>query len=223
MGRRGSGEPVEAALRRMAIRFANFRLGGRPGDVPRLYREGGRVPRAPPRSHASGPARARAQLIEFFAAAGARGELRIDDPETAADQFAALCKSGSFLRALLGAACPSEAEIARNADEAGAHLPRPLRRAPPPDRPASANLRCGAVQSISRRRRPRARSRPTLRPDGLDSAVPARRGSLASRSKSRRVPTTPDPVLAASAIRAVAHHVIADDDGAPRDPSAQPR
>jgi TetR/AcrR family transcriptional regulator, mexJK operon transcriptional repressor len=119
MGGEDPGEPVEAALRRMAISFANFLFSAGAQEMFRVcIAEAGRFPELGAAFHASGPARARAQLIEFFAAAGARGELRIDDPETAADQFAALCKSGLFLRALLGAACPSEAEIARNADEA---------------------------------------------------------------------------------------------------------
>jgi hypothetical protein len=51
-------------------------------------------------------------------AANERGELEIDDPVRAADQFAALCKAGIFMRALLGMPPPSEAEIARTAEEA---------------------------------------------------------------------------------------------------------
>jgi hypothetical protein len=80
--------------------------------------ESGRFPDIGTSFYAAGPARAHARLVEFFEAAGGSGELTIDDPATAADQFAALCKAGLFLRALLGAPQPTEAEVARIAEEA---------------------------------------------------------------------------------------------------------
>ncbi len=113
------GEPVEVALRRMAASFATFLFSPGAQEMFRVcIAEAGRFPEVGAAFHASGPMRARSQLIAFFEAAAARGDLVIDDAETAADQFAALCKSGLFLRALLGGSRPGEEEITRIADEA---------------------------------------------------------------------------------------------------------
>ena len=112
-------EPVESALRRMAESFATFLFSPAAQEMFRVcIAEAGRFPELGAAFHASGLARARGQLIAFFEVAAARGELAIDDPETAADQFGALCKSGLFMRALLGAPRPDPAEIRRIADEA---------------------------------------------------------------------------------------------------------
>ncbi len=114
-----AGEPVEATLRRMAASFATFLFSPGAQEMFRVcIAEAGRFPELGAAFHASGPARARAKLIAYFEGAGERGELVIDDAETAADQFASLCKSGLFLRALLGAPPPTEQEIDRIADEA---------------------------------------------------------------------------------------------------------
>lgn len=114
-----AGEPVEATLRRMAASFAAFLFSPGAQEMFRVcIAESGRFPEVGAAFHASGPARARARLIEFFEAANARGELVIDDAETAADQFSSLCKAGLFLRALLGAPRPEETEIERIAEEA---------------------------------------------------------------------------------------------------------
>jgi hypothetical protein len=111
--------PIEVTLRHMAISFATFLFSPGAQEMFRVcIAESGRFPEAGSAFYAAGPARAHARLAEFFAKAAARGALAIDDPEVAADQFAGLCKAGLFLRALLGAARPSEAEIARVADEA---------------------------------------------------------------------------------------------------------
>ena len=119
MGADAPGEPVEVALRRMAASFARFLFSPAAQEMFRVcIAEAGRFPALGAAFHASGLARARSQLIAFFEAAAARGELNIDDPETAADQFSALCKAGLFLTALLGAPRPSDAEIDRLADEA---------------------------------------------------------------------------------------------------------
>lgn len=58
----------------------------------------------------NGPARARGVLIGYFRHAIARGELRIDDLELAADQFIELCKVDLFPRLLLGVDTQFEAE-----------------------------------------------------------------------------------------------------------------
>jgi AcrR family transcriptional regulator len=111
--------PIEVTLRRMALSFATFLFSPGAQDMFRVcIAESGRFPEAGSAFYAAGPARAHARLAEFFEKAAARGALAIDDPATAADQFAGLCKAGLFLRALLGAAPASEAEIARVADEA---------------------------------------------------------------------------------------------------------
>ena len=115
----GAGEPVETTLRRMATSFATFLFSPGAQEMFRVcIAESGRFPEVGAAFHASGPARARVRLVEFFEAANARGDLLIDDADTAADQFSSLCKAGLFLRALLGAPPPGEEEIARIADEA---------------------------------------------------------------------------------------------------------
>jgi len=119
MGADSPGEPVEVALRRMAASFATFLFSPGAQEMFRVcIAEAGRFPELGAAFHASGLARARSRLVAFFEAAAARGELAIDDAETAADQFSALCKAGLFMTALLGAPRPSEAEIDRLADEA---------------------------------------------------------------------------------------------------------
>jgi AcrR family transcriptional regulator len=111
--------PVEVTLRRMAVSFATALFSPGAQEMFRVcIAESGRFPELGAAFYAAGPARARARLVEFFEATAARGQLAIDDPETAADQFAALCKAGLFLRALLGAAPATEAEVAHIADEA---------------------------------------------------------------------------------------------------------
>ena len=103
----------------MATSFATFLFSPGAQDMFRVcIAESGRFPEAGAAFYAAGPARAHARLVEFFECTASKGKLAIDDPATAADQFAALCKAGLFLRALLGAAPASEAEIARVAEEA---------------------------------------------------------------------------------------------------------
>ena len=115
----GDGEPVERALHRMAVSFASFLFSPGAQEMFRVcIAESGRFPELGKAFYASGPDRARSRLIAFFEKAMTRGELAIDDPATAADQFAALAKSGLFLRALLGAPPADNAEIEHNADEA---------------------------------------------------------------------------------------------------------
>ena len=112
-------EPVEATLRRMARSFATFLFSPGAQEMFRVcIAEAGRFPELGAAFHASGPARAHARLVDFFDGARARGELAIDDPETAAEQFTALCKAGLFLRALLGGPPAGPEEIERVADEA---------------------------------------------------------------------------------------------------------
>lgn len=113
------GMPIEAMLRRMAHTFASFLYSPAAQEMFRVcIAESGRFPDLGRAFYEAGPAQARARLVEFFQGAADRGDLAIDDPVVAADQFAALCKTGGFLRALLGAPPAEEAEIDRVAEEA---------------------------------------------------------------------------------------------------------
>lgn len=62
----------------------------------------------------SGPEVMRAEMAEYFAAAEARGELKIDDYALAADQFGEMCKADVWMRLLFGVKdSVTEAEIDR--------------------------------------------------------------------------------------------------------------
>lgn len=113
------GQPIEETLRRMAHTFASFLYSPAAQEMFRVcIAESGRFPDLGRAFYEAGPAQARARLVDFFKGAADRGELAIDDPVIAADQFAALCKTGGFLRALLGAPPVAEAEIDQVAEEA---------------------------------------------------------------------------------------------------------
>ena len=76
--------------------------------------ETGRFPQIGRTFWETGPARGRAILQDYFARACARGELIIDDPALAADQFAELCKADLWPRLIFGLAEEvSEEERAR--------------------------------------------------------------------------------------------------------------
>jgi AcrR family transcriptional regulator len=114
-----SGESVEATLQRLATSFVAFVFSPGAQEMFRVcIAESGRFPEIGTSFYAAGPARAHARLVDFFQEASANGTLDIDDPAIAADQFTALCKAGLFLRALLGAPQPTEAEVTRIAEEA---------------------------------------------------------------------------------------------------------
>ena len=67
----------------------------------------------------SGPAVMRSEMAEYFKGAEARGELKIDDYELAADQFGELCKTDIWPRLIFGVSkTVSETEIARVVDGA---------------------------------------------------------------------------------------------------------
>ncbi len=81
--------------------------------------ESDRFPELGRRFYESGPKMVRDKLVCFLSEAVERGELRIDDVELAADQFAELCKAHIFPRILF---ChewqPGEEDIARVVDGA---------------------------------------------------------------------------------------------------------
>ncbi len=67
----------------------------------------------------SGPAQVRARIRAYLVAATARGELAVEDPDLAADQFAELCKADLYPRMVFGLARHfTDIEIARVVDGA---------------------------------------------------------------------------------------------------------
>lgn len=81
--------------------------------------ESDRFPELGQRFYNSGPATVRREIAEYFRAAIVRGELEIDDPLLAADQFGELCKADLWPRLIFGVAkTVSEAEIDRVVDSA---------------------------------------------------------------------------------------------------------
>ncbi len=61
----------------------------------------------------SGPMVMRAHLVDYLKCGVARGELRIEDYELAADQFTELCKVELFPRLIFGLGAPSAADRTR--------------------------------------------------------------------------------------------------------------
>ena len=81
--------------------------------------ESDRFPELGRQFYESGPKMVRDRIVAVLRDAMAGGELRIDDLELAADQFAELCKADIFPRILFCGACrPSKAEIDRVIDGA---------------------------------------------------------------------------------------------------------
>jgi AcrR family transcriptional regulator len=93
----------EEALTLAATRMVDFFLSDFGMRVFRIcVAESDRFPELGREFYNSGPAQARAVMVDYFRAATARGELRIDDLELAADQFAELCKADLFPRLVFG-------------------------------------------------------------------------------------------------------------------------
>lgn len=81
--------------------------------------ESERFPELGQRFYNSGPAVMRAEMAEYFEAAQARGELKIDDFFMAADQFGELCKADVWMRLIFGVSkSVSQEEITRVVDNA---------------------------------------------------------------------------------------------------------
>lgn len=97
--------PVRQALTVAAERIVQFILSD---FGQRMFRivvgEGERFPGLGQRFHDYGPGRIHRRLVYHLGAYVQRGELRIDDLELAADQFAQLCKAGIQERLLFGMA-----------------------------------------------------------------------------------------------------------------------
>jgi TetR/AcrR family transcriptional regulator, mexJK operon transcriptional repressor len=93
----------EAVLTVAATRMLDFFLSDFGMRVFRIcVAESDRFPELGREFFENGPALARKRLVEYFHDAEARGELRIDDKELAADQFAELCKADLFPRLVFG-------------------------------------------------------------------------------------------------------------------------
>lgn len=91
-----------AATRMIAFVLSDFGM--------RVFRicvaESDRFPDLGREFYESGPALARAHVVDYLRDAVARGELVIDDLELAADQFAELCKADLFARVIFGVGGP---------------------------------------------------------------------------------------------------------------------
>ncbi|MFT6674935.1 MAG: AcrR family transcriptional regulator [Sulfitobacter sp.] len=73
-----------------------------------------RFPELGQQFYSSGPEVIRAEMAAYFKLAEGRGELRVDDPLLAADQFSELCKADIWTRLIFGVVkTVSEAEIDR--------------------------------------------------------------------------------------------------------------
>lgn len=97
----------EQVLTVAATRMVEFFLSDFGMRVFRIcVAESDRFPELGREFYENGPALARARMVEYFHEAEARGELRIDDKELAADQFAELCKADLFPRLIFGIGGP---------------------------------------------------------------------------------------------------------------------
>lgn len=95
--------PVGAGLHQAADRVVRFFLSDFGTQVYRIcVAESHRFPDLGRRFYESGPALLRERLKYVLAAYVARGALRIEDMDHAADQFGALCKTDLFTRKLCG-------------------------------------------------------------------------------------------------------------------------
>lgn len=99
----GEDVPVAEALRLAGERIVGF---AQSDFGQRMFRmcvaESDRFPALGAAFYESGPGLVRARLSRFLEKAVARGEVRIDDPGLAADQFAQLCKADLHDRAIFG-------------------------------------------------------------------------------------------------------------------------
>lgn len=102
---------------RSFLRFITSRLGQQIFRV--CLTEAEHFPDIGQAFYESGPKVMRAEMVGYFALAEARGELKIDDHELAADQFGEMCKADVWLRCIFGVSAEiSDAEIERVIDGA---------------------------------------------------------------------------------------------------------
>lgn len=112
--------PPRAVLTMVARQIVPFLLSEFARRIFRIcLAESDRFPELGRAFYESGPALGRARLTEYMRDAVARGELRINDFDLAADQFAELCKANVWVRSAFGVQTEfTEAEIARVIDGA---------------------------------------------------------------------------------------------------------
>ncbi|WP_137702570.1 TetR/AcrR family transcriptional regulator [Marimonas lutisalis] len=112
--------PIREVLTMVAGQLARFLLSDFSQQMFRIcVSERDRFPELARAYYESGPEMGRKQLEAGFQDAVARGELRIENPTLAAEQFADLAKSRLWLRAVFGVQSQfSEDEIAEVAREA---------------------------------------------------------------------------------------------------------
>lgn len=95
--------PIRDVLREAAVRMTGFFLSDFGMRVFRMcVAESDRFPELGRAFYCSGPELVRERLMVFLKEGCARGELKIDDLELAADQFPELCKADLFPRMIFG-------------------------------------------------------------------------------------------------------------------------
>lgn len=95
--------PPRTVLTEAATRMLNFFLSDFGMRVFRIcVAESDRFPELGREFYESGPALVRDRMVGYLRDAVGRGELKIDDLELAADQFAELCKADLFPRVIFG-------------------------------------------------------------------------------------------------------------------------
>lgn len=95
--------PVREVLTQAAKRMTRFFLSNVGQQIYRIVvAESGRFPELGREFWDCGPKLVREILIQYFKGAVARGELKIDDFDLAADQFPELCKAGLHIRMVIG-------------------------------------------------------------------------------------------------------------------------
>jgi len=91
--------PVEELLREFGRRFVRFKVGDKAHAIERLViGEAAKFPELGRAFYEAGPKRGLARLAAFLRARVEAGELDIDDPQLAADQFLGLCFADLILK-----------------------------------------------------------------------------------------------------------------------------
>ena len=110
----GDDVPVAEALHLAGERIVAF---AQSDFGQRMFRmcvaESDRFPALGAAFYESGPELVRTRLVRFLEKAAARGEVRIDDLDLAADQFAQLCKADLHDRAIFGISDAAPRDVAR--------------------------------------------------------------------------------------------------------------
>lgn len=110
---------IEEVLRSTALQFTTFLLDDASIELFRIaFSEVRRFPDIGHEFYDSGPGPAHQRLSQMLKDASDRGELNIDNPDLAAEQFTELCRADIFLKRMLGvktSVTPQEIEQIANA------------------------------------------------------------------------------------------------------------